>query len=662
MKKPIEKIKRIWLSPADRWLFIGFIVMALILGYLLRGGSPAPSVEHSDHAHNQEPASAKLWTCSMHPQIKQTKPGDCPICGMDLIPVGAGSEEVGPREVKLSPYAIKLSAIQTARVNRQFVSANIRLVGKIEVDETRLKYISAWVSGRIDRLYVNFTGIRVRQGDHLVSLYSPELISAQQELIEARKIGGPTLRAVREKLRLWGLNQRQISNLQKNNKVEDHIIIYSPISGIVVGKRAQEGMYVKTGVPIYSIADLSKVWLVLDAYETDLPWLRYGQKVEFVTEAYPGERFEGRIAFIDPVLDPKTRTVKIRANVDNLKGKLKPQMLVHARVQSRLTETGKVLDENLAGKWISPMHPEIIKDRPGKCDVCGMALVKAEKLGYTSKEQLSEQAPLVIPSSAPLITGLRSVVYIKVPDKEGIFSGKEVVLGPRSGDYYIVKDGLNEGDEVVVNGAFKIDSDLQIQAKPSMMNPQGGAPAPGHNHGEVSAFRHQHPKGTAEASKSIIPPKKFQHSIHQLVNGYLDIQKALSSDDFSTALKNLKQFKQILASIDMNLVSGEAHMKWMKLEREIGGLTNKMLAAKNIEAVRTLFSPLSNSMITLSERFVREPEMILYRIHCPMALNNQGAYWLQADDQTRNPYFGKSMLVCQDEIVKLEKGKWRKNK
>jgi len=232
-------------------------------------------------------------------------------------------------------------------------------------------------------------------------------------------------------------------------------------------------MYVDTGTKIYTIADLSRLWVKLDAYESDMMWIRYGQEVEFTTEAYPGEVFTGRISFIDPVLDPKTRTVKLRVNIDNPDVKLKPEMFVRAVVRARVSAGGRVMDVAMVDKWICPMHPDVVKDSQGMCDICEMDLVTAESLGYVAVDEVAE-APVVIPASAPLITGKRAVVYVQVPDKEKpTFEGREVVLGPRAGDYYIVESGLSEGQMVVTKGNFKIDSALQIQAKPSMMNPSG---------------------------------------------------------------------------------------------------------------------------------------------------------------------------------------------
>ncbi|MFC1479727.1 efflux RND transporter periplasmic adaptor subunit [Planctomycetota bacterium] len=464
-----------------------YIIAALVIfiigmtaGYILFSG---PSEKHTDHKTADDAGSATEYICSMHPQIRQAGPGDCPICGMDLIPVKKESEEeLGPREVKLSKHARILAGIMTAQVKRAFVPVEVRMTGKISFDETRLAYITARMDGRIDRMFVNYTGIPVKKGDHMVYFYSPALMTAQEELLQALKSARSnssgilnaewksTLEAARTKLKLWGITKKQIKEIEKKQKPQAYMTIYTSLGGIVIGKHVEEGAYVKTGTRIYTIADLSRVWVFLEAYESDLKWLKYGQPVEFTAEALPGEEFKGRISFIDPVLDGKTRTVKVRVVVDNGAGKLKPGMFVRGLVKATVTAEGAIVERDLAGKWISPMHPEVIKDKPGQCDVCQMDLVRAETLGYVKPGEKATP-PLIIPASAPLITGKRAIVYVKHETDTGRFEGREVVLGPRAGDFYVVAKGLDEGEEVVIQGSFKIDSALQIQAKPSMMSP-----------------------------------------------------------------------------------------------------------------------------------------------------------------------------------------------
>jgi len=483
---------------------VGF---GIFLGYLLLPAAGRGTA--ADVQGQTEPASAQEWYCSMHPQIIRDEFGRCPICDMDLIPMPEDVAAQGaPRELAVSPAAAKLMEIQTTPVQRRFVSTEVRMVGKVHYDETRVKHITAWVGGRLDRLYVDFTGTCVAQGDHLVSLYSPELISAQAELLQAargrrnvaegaseylRRSTAGTLEAARDKLRLLGLKAEQIEAIERSGRPLTHLTIYSPIGGVVIDKRANEGMYVDTGTHIYTVADLSQVWVKLDAYESDLPWIRYGQAVEFSTEAHPGETFKGWIAFIAPMLDPETRTVKVRVNVPNPEGRLKPEMFVRAVVHSQVARGGKVMDPDMAEKWICPMHPSVVKPVEGICDICEMDLVRTESLGYVASEPAGEP-PLVIPASAPLITGKRAVVYVRKGDTEiPTFEGREVVLGPKAGRYYLIESGLQAGEQVVTRGSFKIDSALQIQAKPSMMSPQGmHAPARQHHEMDDDSNEHSH--------------------------------------------------------------------------------------------------------------------------------------------------------------------------
>jgi Cu(I)/Ag(I) efflux system membrane fusion protein len=535
------------------------------------------------------------------------------------------------------------------------------MVGKIEYDETGLAYITAWVPGRLDRLYVDYTGIPVRKGDHMVYIYSPELFVAQEELLQAIRTAKELERsslagmkerelrnveAARGRLRLWGLTDEQIEEIEKRGTPTDHMTVYAPISGIVIHKNALEGMYVNTGTRIYTIADLSRVWAKLDAYESDLVWLNLGQEVEFETESYPGEIFTGKIAFIDPVLDAKTRTVKVRVNMPNPEGKLKPEMFVRALVRSEVASGGKVVAPDLIGKWMCPMHPEIVKEGAGTCDICGMPLAATESLGYVSADAVKAgEIPLVIPASAPLMTGERAVVYVQVPSKDGVFEGREVVLGPRAGDYYIVEEGLQEGELVVVNGNFKIDSALQILAKPTMMSPEGGAPPPGHEHGAM-------PSAPAVVEKVEVP-NAFQAQLHKLYEAYLKIQDALASDDNDKAAGAVKTARDALDAVDMKLLQGEAHMTWMKHQANLRQSIKDMTDAGNIEEIRAGFALMSEEFPAVIRTFGLGTDKPVYILKCPMAFDGRGARWLQGNRETRNPYFGAAMLQCGEVIETL---------
>ncbi|MBE0557205.1 MAG: efflux RND transporter periplasmic adaptor subunit, partial [Proteobacteria bacterium] len=254
--------------------------VAFLLGALVfDGGDLGPSGQPDQpRGSTAEGKTTKIWTCSMHPQIRLPGPGKCPICFMDLIPLETeGEDGLSPRQIHLSESAREMARIATTPVRRAFAERQIRMVGRITYDESNVSSITAWVPGRLDRLYADFTGIAVKEGDHMVSMYSPELLAAQEELLQASAAvdslavsGSTTLRstalatkiAAREKLRLYGLSIQQIDAIVSSGTPSEELTINAPIGGVVIKKEALEGMYVQTGTRIYTIADLSKLWVV----------------------------------------------------------------------------------------------------------------------------------------------------------------------------------------------------------------------------------------------------------------------------------------------------------------------------------------------------------------------------------------------------------------
>lgn len=421
------------------------------------------------------------WTCSMDPQVKLDEAGQCPICFMDLIPLVSDNNGYVAEEISLSLDAIKIARIETTPVRQGTASGEFFLSGKIDYDETRIKNIAAWFPGRLERLYVDYTGIRVNEGDHLLEIYSPELYSTQTELLQAyhrmnllgqspsvQASSRATYEAVVEKAKLLGLSMAQINAIANSGTARSVLQINSPMTGIVIQKNALEGKYVKTGEPIYSIADLSKVWLILDAYEKDLPWLSYGQELTFSVAGLPGKTFNAHISYIDPLVNEEKRSVTVRAVLDNQMGLLKPGMLAEATISVMFNGKGQVVSPDLSGKWACPMHPEVINDQPGACSICGMDLVSVQ--GSHISPTLVTKARL-IPASSVLRTGRRALVYVQTNHDESIkFALREIELGPRVGSEYIVLDGLSIGEQVVSKGNFKIDSAMQIAGNRSMMS------------------------------------------------------------------------------------------------------------------------------------------------------------------------------------------------
>jgi len=659
--------------PKTRTVLAAALLLALAFA-AGRASRTGPPVTTSGEASGGEPAAARprVWTCSMHPQVRLPEPGRCPICFMDLIPASSGEDEqdLGPRVLRMTENALALAEIQTALVERRSVAHEVRMVGKVAYDETRLAYITAWVPGRLDRLFVDYTGVTVRAGDHLVEIYSPELYSAQQELLQAieaaRRLEGSSLEilrsttdrtvvSAREKLRLYGLTAAQVQAVVERGTPDEHVTIYAPGAGIVVHKNVLEGMYVDQGTRIYTIADLSKVWVVLDAYESDVAWLRYGQDVEFQVAAYPGQTFHGRVAFIDPVLDDRTRTIKVRLNVANPGLRLKPDMFVSASAQALLTAHGQVVDADLAAKWMCPMHPEVVSEGPGTCSECGMDLVPATELGFTAR---GEDGPsLVIPDTAPLVTGRRAVVYVRLPDQEKpTFEGREIALGPRAGSWYVVHEGLREGEEVVVKGNFKIDSELQIRARPSMMSPGGGAPAPGHRHGAPAGGPGDaSTQGAPSAPPVPVPaPAAFRTQLGKVADAYLSLQRAFAGDEDSQAMA--QQIVAALAAVDMGALEGAAHAAWMMLLPDLRAAAEATAAAADLDARRPLLSSLTDALVRALQTFGYEragDELGVF--HCPMALDGEGADWIQGGDETANPYYGSAMLRCGSRTLILRR-------
>ncbi len=441
--------------------------------YLLPSHAAQPA--HGALAPVAEEGPGTVWTCSMHPQIRQDHPGNCPLCGMDLVPAAAGAS--GDARVTLSDSAQRVASIEVVPVARRPLAHELRTVGRIEFAEPLLAYLTARVAARIERVYADFTGTAVAQGDHLVDIYSPELVVAQQELLSA----GPNADAAREKLRLLGVTDAQLAAILAEGAPRLVLTLHAPIGGTVIEKAVREQMYVQVGDPLYTIADLSTVWLFADIYEFELPWVAIGQAVEVAVEGAPGETFAGTVAFVEPVVREATRTVRVRVNLPNPDGRLRPGMFAKAVIRATLGPDGRRAPSPLAGKWVCPMHPDVTQDTAGACPLCGMDLQRVA--GETADGGTAAHATelLAVPATAVLDSGLRRIAWVE--REPGRYEAAELLLGPRAGDFYPVLGGLREGERVVVHGAFLLDSQAQIEGRPSLLFPRGleqGAATPGH--------------------------------------------------------------------------------------------------------------------------------------------------------------------------------------
>jgi len=644
------------------------IIVALLIIYFLSGGTktdvggvtkqqaPASSSVRDPVSVDQhkETSHPQLWTCSMHPQIKLPKPGKCPICFMDLIPLETGKEDLSGGSVpqySMSEQAKKLAEVETSEAKRQRARIEVRMLGMVYEDETRAAVLTSRVDGRLDEIYVNFTGVQVTKGDPMVTIWSPTLIKSQVDLFESMRGGEPeeaVIKGGEEKLIQLGLTREQIAEIREKKKPLLYVTLKAPISGTVMKKFAVLGQFVKEGTEMYIINDLSHVWIKLDAYETDIPWIRYGQDVTFTTPSVPGRKFTGKVLFIDPMLDTKTRSVKVRVEAANPDLSLKPGMFVTAELQSEIDQSGRVIKPEWAGKYVCPVHPrDEAGQAPGTCPDSKMALRPASAYGYSDEKD--PIFPLVVPASAPLITGKRALVYVEVPDRDRpTYEAREVVLGPRAGDKYVIYDGLKEGERVVTRGNFKIDSAMQILARPSMMKPP-----------QTTKTDRALGKVEEEVIRKLDAPRAFLDELTHVIQEYLKLKEALVDEDTEAVGKYATRLGEILRSVNAQSLDARARGVWDDLSKTLINSLGLMVRTVNLDARRKVFDPLSEAFVKLlmSFRHVMTEPLVVF--HCPMASDQRGAYWVQTGEDRRNPYFGhkpfkgQDMLTCGELVEKI---------
>jgi Cu(I)/Ag(I) efflux system membrane fusion protein len=443
--------------------------------------SVAADHNHTEEAHSKKVSSAQaetIYTCPMHPQIRQPNPGRCPICGMELVLAetdnATNSSAEAPPSIEIPLADRRLAGIKTILVTPRTIDKQIEAVGTITFDESRVAQISAYVDGRVERLYADYTGVRVKKGDHLAVIYSPELYEAQVEFLQIRKSfgnqNGELLANARSRLKELGMIDSQIRQLERSGKPQSRLTVYAPRGGTVIQKPVSEGQYFKEGQTLFKIADLSTVWLVIDAFPEDAALIHYGQKVTAHVSSQPNDVFTGRVAFIDPIVSAKTRTVQVRVEMPNPNGTLKPGAYAETSISAPVTGQGsanKIFDPKLAGKWISPMHPQITRDEPGNCPICGMKLVPAEQFGF-SDQPGDTQEVLVVPREAVLKIGQKAIVFVKTAENR--FELRRVQLGDVIGDKVVVVEGLHADETIASEGVFLIDSQMQLTGQKSLIS------------------------------------------------------------------------------------------------------------------------------------------------------------------------------------------------
>ena len=577
-------------------IYVGILAIGLLLGWFLFGGS---SNNETNPNHDTIQETNQMWTCSMHPQIMQQEAGNCPICGMDLIPATSTSEGLRVDQFKLTENAMALANIQTSVVGNGKIEDNtIKLSGKIAENEEANAVQVSYFSGRLEQLNVSFTGEEVQKGQLLATIYSPELYAAQQELIIAASLkeSQPELyKAVRNKLKLWKLSESQINKIEETGKVKENFPVYANVSGTVSEKLVAQGDYIKQGQSLLKIANLSTVWANFDVYENQINLFKKGQDITITTNTSANKEFKGNVDFIDPVLDTRTRTIKLRVVLNNKSDVFKPGQFVEGKIKGITSNKGQVL---------------------------------------------------AIPSTAVLWTGERSVVYVKPNPDQPVFEMREITLGNQICDNYEVLEGLNNGDEIVTNGAFTVDAAAQLQGKKSMMNKEGKRVMTGHEgHLGMEETASKNVEKYSKGSERVKVSVAFQNQLKAVFDDYIKLKDAFVKEDSNNVIIESKRLLDKLSKVEMKLVTDkEAQKHWMSLEKEIKIAATSILNTAKIKRQRNNFKSLSLGLKNAIEVFGINEKV--YHQFCPMADNNNGAFWLSKEKKVINPYFGSVMLNC----------------
>jgi Cu(I)/Ag(I) efflux system membrane fusion protein len=565
-------------------IYMVFVLAGILLGYLF--------FESSSNTQNPsiEMENVGKWTCSMHPQIDGEENGTCPLCSMDLVFVDDTDTGNSQAQFKMTDDAIALANVQTIKVGyAENDTSTIQLSGIITTNQETDAVQTTLFDGRIDELYANYVGKKIRKGQEIGLIYSPELYLAQDKLLTSASYRGThekLYNAARNTLGLWKMTDEQVETMLVSGKPMVNFPIYADVTGTVMEIIGLEGNYYSQGSPLFKTSDLRTVWAVFDAYESQLKMLKVGQDVEIKLVGVKGETIKTKISFIEPILDKKRRTVSVRAVLNNVKGKLKPGMFAEAAVNTVFSE--------------------------------------------------SPNSMVTIPKSAVLWTGKRSLVYKKPFADKPVFEMTEIELGQNLGEKYEILSGLNYGDIVVTEGAFTIDAAAQLSGKKSMMF---NAKSSDDTHGHDDMNMEIKDKKNKDIPIKIDISLDFEKNFEVLLQGYLDVKNALVSSDYTKAQKKSQGLTAILNKNEVLSSTNIVHVDHIKTRlKNIGALTD-------IEKQRKEFKYMSKSMLTIANS-IGNFDSTLYILHCDCADGFKGGSWLSYEKKVLNPYFGDAMLTC----------------
>jgi membrane fusion protein, copper/silver efflux system len=578
--------------------FVVVLLIGLMVGSTLFNRTAVPHLDGEDGIRaalgDDEGANGIEWTCSMHPQIRQPGPGSCPICGMELIPVSMGDDDGVHGELPrltVSDRAAALMSVQVWPVERLDVASDVRLSGTIGYDETQVHDVVTRTEGQVERLYVNYENAAVRRGQRIADIFSPAIQAASQELLQASRAaqrGGMAdlVEAAAGQLLALGVTRAQVDRILESGEAARTFTVFSQADGVISDLTARQGEWLMAGGRLMRIAGVSRVWAQFEAYERDLARLQVGRPLQFTVESFPGEVFGGTIAFIDPVVDGGRRTVRVRVQVDNPGGRLKPGMLARGQASGPAAAAGA----------------------------------------------------LVIPATAPLLTGRRALVYVQLPGFERpTFEPRDVTLGERRGAYWEIASGLTEGELVVVNGAFRIDSELQIRGRPSMMS------SPPANPVELRQDTRLVP---------VVLSSTAGRELARVVDSYLNVAAALAADDAVAARTAARGLDAALRSATLNGLDAAAAREWRRAREELQRRAATIGGMSDIAAARSEMLPLSVRMEAVVATFRSNEVGPLYRAVCPMVQGREGT-WLTRTEVVENPYYGAAMFDCGEVQAKV---------